>query len=184
MPTNRSRRAPKPGDDTPGREAVARETVWEQTVFDLALLVFVALVVATASTGILFQPGAWYESLRKPGWTPPNWLFGPVWSVLYIMIAVAGWLVWRAEGFGLALALWVAQLALNGAWSWLFFGRRRMDAAFADVTLLWLSIAGFIAAALPVSQAAALLFVPYLVWVTIAAALNYTVWRMNPGAAR
>lgn len=150
---------------------------------DLSLIVFIVLVVATASTGILFQPGAWYEGLSKPGWTPPNWLFGPVWSVLYLMIAVAGWLVWRIEGAGLAMLLWVAQLVLNGMWSWLFFGRRRMDLAFLDVVALWLAIAGFILAASPVSGMAALLFVPYLVWVTIAGALNRAVWRMNPTIA-
>lgn len=152
-------------------------------MFDLSLLVFVALVIATAATGVLFQPGAWYERLAKPSWTPPNWLFGPVWSVLYIMIAVAGWLVWSAEGAGLAIALWACQLVLNGLWSFLFFGIRRMDLAMVDVTLLWLSIAAFAAAALPVSQTAALLFLPYLAWVTIAAALNLSVWRLNPQAA-
>lgn len=153
-------------------------------MFDLGLLVFVALVIATASTGILFQPGAWYETLNKPSWTPPNWLFGPVWSILYIMIAVAGWLVWRAEGAGPAILLWGCQLVLNGLWSFLFFGIRRMDLAMVDVLLLWLAIASFIAVALPVSQAAALLFIPYLVWVSIAAGLNLSVWRMNPEAAR
>ena len=106
-------------------------------MFDLSLLVFVALVIATAATGVLFQPGAWYERLAKPSWTPPNWLFGPVWSVLYIMIAVAGWLVWSAEGAGLAIALWACQLVLNGLWSFQFFGIRRMDLAMVDVTLLW-----------------------------------------------
>lgn len=153
-------------------------------MFDLSLLVFVALVVATAATGILFQPGAWYETLEKPFWTPPNWLFGPVWSILYIMIAVAGWLVWRADGMGAAVLLWACQLALNGLWSFLFFGIRRMDLAMVDVVLLWLAIASFIAVALPISQAAAFLFIPYLVWVSIAAALNLSVWRMNPEAAR
>lgn len=151
---------------------------------DASLLVFLVLVIATALTGIFFQPGAWYETLRRPSWTPPNWLFGPVWSVLYIMIAVAGWLVWRAEGFGLAMTLWGAQLVLNGLWSALFFGARRMDIALADVALLWLSIAGFIFAASAASQIAAWLFVPYLVWVTIASMLNLTMLRLNPEAGR
>ncbi len=146
---------------------------------DWTLLVFFALVVATASTGIFFQPGAWYAQMRKPSWTPPNWAFGPVWTVLYIMIAIAGWLVWREAGPGPAIFLWGAQLVLNGLWSWLFFGRRRMDLAFVDVVLLWLSVAAFAVAAIPVSTTASLLFLPYLVWVTIAGALNLTVWRMN-----
>ena len=84
-------------------------------MFDASLLVFVAIVALTAMTGIFFQPGAWYETLRKPSWTPPNWLFGPVWSVLYIMIAVAGWLVWRADGFGPAMWLWVSRRSCSTA---------------------------------------------------------------------
>ena len=143
------------------------------------MLVFVALVLITASSGYFFQPGQWYKTLRKPGWTPPNWLFGPVWSVLYIMIAVSGWLVWRTGEAPLALTIWAVQLMVNGAWSYFFFGRRRMDLALVDVTLLWLLVAAYIVAALPVSRAAALLFAPYLLWVTIAGTLNATVWRMN-----
>ena len=150
---------------------------------DISLFVFIGLAVVTAMTGILFQPGEWYKSLDKPSWTPPDWLFGPVWSVLYLMMAVAGWLVWTGLGMSAALVLWGLQLVLNGMWSWLFFGRRRMDLAFVDVVFLWLSIAGFIlvvAASIPV---AALLFAPYLLWVTIASALNLSVWRRNPQAA-
>lgn len=136
-----------------------------------------------ASSGAVFRPGDWYAGLRKPGWTPPNWLFGPVWSLLYIMIAIAGWLAWRAQPDSLAVWIWGVQLVLNGAWSWLFFGRRRMDLAFGEVCLMWLSIAAFIVAAYPVSMTASLLFVPYLIWVTIAATLNYSVWRLNPARA-
>lgn len=150
---------------------------------DWSLALFVLLCVATASTGILFQPGEWYRGLAKPDWTPPDRAFGVVWSVLYLMIALAGWLVWRSAGAGPALGFWIAQLLLNGAWSWLFFGLRRMDLAFADVALLWLATLGFVVAALPVSGWAAALFVPYLAWVSVAAALNLTVWRMNPQAA-
>lgn len=151
-------------------------------MFDASLLVFVAIVALTAMTGIFFQPGAWYETLRKPSWTPPNWLFGPVWSVLYIMIAVAGWLVWRADGFGPAMWLWLAQIVLNGLWSFFFFGIRRMDLALVDVTGMWLVIAAFILVASSISVVSAWLFVPYLVWVTIAGALNFTVRRLNPAA--
>jgi len=136
-----------------------------------------------ASSGAVFRPGDWYAGLRKPGWTPPNWVFGPVWSILYIMIAIAGWLTWRAQPDSLAVWIWGVQLVLNGAWSWLFFGRRRMDLAFSEVCLMWLSIAAFIVAAYPVSVTASLLFVPYLIWVTIAATLNYSVWRLNPARA-
>lgn len=147
--------------------------------FDWTFIIFVLLVIAMASSGALFRPGDWYEGLRKPGWTPPNWLFGPVWSVLYIMIAIAGWLIWRADPHGPAMWLWGVQLVLNGIWSWLFFGRHRMDLAFYEVSLMWLTIAAFILAAYPASALAALLFVPYLIWVTIAATLNLSVWRLN-----
>jgi benzodiazapine receptor len=150
---------------------------------DWSLAVFVILVVVAASSGIFFQPGDWYESLRKPRWTPPNWLFGPVWSVLYVMIAIAGWLVWKqAPGSG-AMWFWGLQLFVNATWSGVFFGMRRMDLAFYDIGLLWLLVAGFIVTALPISTVAALLFVPYLIWVSIAGALNWTVWRMNAAEA-
>ena len=106
--------------------------------FDWWLAVFVALVVAAASSGVFFKPGDWYRGLRKPSWTPPNWLFGPVWSVLYLMIACAGWLVWSTGTGGAALWLWGLQLAVNATWSGIFFGMRRMDLAFYDIVLLWL----------------------------------------------
>ena len=149
--------------------------------FDWSLLVFFLLMVVNGTSGALFRPGEWYENLRKPGWTPPNWLFGPVWTTLYVMIAIAGWLVWRSGAPGIAIWLWGLQLVVNFGWSGLFFGMRRMDLAFYAVVLMWLLIAGFIVMAAPLSPVAALLFVPYLIWVTIAGALNWTVWRMNPG---
>jgi len=145
-------------------------------------LVFFGLVFAAACSGAVFKPGDWYDSLEKPSWNPPKWAFPVVWSILYIFIAVAGVFVWRAEGFGVAMMFWGAQLVLNALWSALFFGVKRMDWAFYEVSALWLSIIGFIVTAWPVSQAAALLFIPYLAWVTTAATLNRTVWRMNPDA--
>ena len=146
---------------------------------DLSFVVFLGLVMAAASTGMLFKPGEWYRRLSKPSWTPPDIAFPIVWTVLYLMIAVAGWLVWR-EGSVVALIFWGLQLILNALWSYLFFGQRRMDLALADVSLLWVSVAGFIVVAWPLSTTAALLFVPYLIWVTIAANLNRAVLKMNP----
>lgn len=145
----------------------------------ISLLVFLAITAAAAVTGSLFRPGPWYETLAKPFWTPPNWLFPPVWTILYIMIAVAGWRVWKVEGLGLAVGIWAASLALNSAWSWLMFGQKQIGLAGIDVAMLWLSIVAFIAIALPLDRTAALLFVPYLVWVSYAAALNFAIWRMN-----
>lgn len=146
----------------------------------VSLALIIGCVVCTAFTGAFFKPGEWYVSLRKPSWTPPDWAFPVVWSLLYVAIAWSAWIMVRAEGFGLFMVVWVLQLLLNGSWSWLFFGKKRMDWAFIDVCALWLSIALLIALAWPVSQLAALLLVPYLVWVTIAAALNRRVWTMNP----
>ena len=122
----------------------------------------------------------WYAHLAKPTWTPPGWVFGPVWTVLYPMMAVAGWLVWRKGRSRRATLLFLLQLALNAAWPWLFFFLRRPDWAFAAVTVLAVAILAAIVAFLPVSRGAALLLVPYLGWVLFAGALNLAIWRLNP----
>lgn len=140
---------------------------------------FLALCAGVALSGVTFKPGEWHANLTKPGWNPPNWVFAPVWTVLYVMIAVAGWLVWKEEPLATAMAFWALQLVLNAVWSWLFFGLHRMDLGFFDIVLLWLAIVGFILTAWPVSQLAALLFVPYWLWVSFAAALNFSIWRLN-----
>lgn len=149
----------------------------------IALGVFVVLNFLAASSGAFFKPGAWYEGLAKPGWTPPNWAFPVVWSVLYLMNAASGWLVWQAGGMAAApaLAVYVASLVLNAGWSAMFFGLRRMDLGLVNVALLWLSIVAVAVMFWPFSQIAAALQLPYLVWVSIATALNFTVWRMNRG---
>ncbi len=149
----------------------------------LGLLGFAAATFVTALSGAFFKPGQWYEGLRKPSWRPPNWLFGPAWTVLYVTIAIAGWLVWREAGFagaGLPLAIYGIQLVLNAVWSGLFFGLRRPDLAFVEVVLLWLSILATILAFAPIHAGAAWLLLPYLCWVAFAAWLNLTLWRMNP----
>ncbi|MEL6662230.1 MAG: TspO/MBR family protein [Pseudomonadota bacterium] len=144
---------------------------------------FLALNFAAASAGAIFKPGTWYEALEKPGWTPPNWAFPVVWTVLFIMNAVAGALVWQAAGLGLAIGVYIISLVFNFAWSGLFFGARRMDLGMVDVSLLWLSIAATMALFWPISPLASALQAPYLVWVTIAAALNLRVMQMNPRGA-
>ena len=150
----------------------------------MAGIVFAALVLLAASTGAVFKPGPWYAGLRKPAWTPRSWVFPVVWTLLYAAIAFAGWSVWREAGWSLPIAFWGAQLVLNAAWSWLFFGLKRMEWAMADVSLLVLTVLGFIVTAAPVSAIAAWLFVPYLVWVVTAAALNLRVMQMNPNEAK
>lgn len=148
----------------------------------LVLLVFLLLCAAVATTGILFQPGTWYAALTRPAWTPPNWVFPPAWTTLYVMIAVAGWLVWRAVGFRRAVipfALYALQLVLNAAWSWLFFGLHRMDLGFFDIIALGLAILATILAFYRVDRVAGLLLIPYVLWVGFAAALNLAIWHLN-----
>lgn len=144
-----------------------------------SFFIFLAIVVVVASTGILFKPGEWYDRLKKPDWTPPNWMFPVVWSVLYLFIALSGWYVFKAQGFGLLLGLWGLQMVLNMAWSWLFFGRHQMLAGLIDIVLLALVIAVFIFLAWEQVPMAAYLFVPYLVWVLVAMMLNHQLWTLN-----
>lgn len=148
----------------------------------LGLLGFLGACFAVSTSGAVFMPGDWYEGLAKPPWNPPNWLFPPAWAVLYVTIAVAGWMVWRRVGFAGAavpLAIYRVQLLLNAGWSAVFFGLRRPDWAFAEVALLWLSILATILAFHPLHAGAAWLLVPYLAWVSFAAVLNFSVWRRN-----
>ena len=121
----------------------------------------------------------WYAGLLKPAWTPPGWIFGPVWSFLYLSMAVAAWLVWRQGNALVPLALFALQLAFNAAWSWLFFGLHSPGAALVDVVLLWVAIAATIPAFWFRSTVAGLLLVPYLAWVSFAAALNFAIWQLN-----
>ncbi len=145
----------------------------------ISLFVFLVLTTLVASTASAFVPGAWYEGLAKPEWTPPNWIFGPVWSLIYLFIAFAGWLVWRSQGLGPALFWWFVQLALNGLWSYFMFGQHDISTAMIDISALWLAIAAFILASWRVNRLAVLLFVPYLAWVSFAAALNFAVLQLN-----
>lgn len=144
------------------------------------LLVFLALTFGAAVVGSQFGPGPWFEALQKPDWNPPNWVFAPVWTALYAMMAVAAWLVWRGGGRRGPIVLFLLQLALNAAWSWLFFGLHRPDLALADIVLLWLAIVATLVAFARVSGGAAALMVPYLAWVSFATVLNASIWRLNP----
>lgn len=141
----------------------------------------VVCTLAAASTGGAFKPGAWYAALKKPVWTPPNWMFPLVWSVLYAAMAYAAWLVWDASGPAAwpALSLYAAQLVANGLWSYLFFGRQRMDWALAEVALLWIMILALAALFWSHNQIAGLLILPYLTWVSVAALLNLRVVQLN-----
>jgi tryptophan-rich sensory protein len=143
------------------------------------VLVFALLVAAIAYFGSSFEPGPFYAALQKPAWTPPDAIFAPVWTVLYVLIALAGVIAWRAQGFGPLLWLWLLQLVLNGAWSYLMFGQKQITPALVDIAALWLVILAFIVVAWPIRRMAALLFIPYFLWVSYAAALNFEIWRLN-----
>jgi benzodiazapine receptor len=153
-----------------------------------SLLVLVAFVIASfaaAATGVIFKPGDWYKQLDKPGWRPPDWLFAPVWTVLYASIALSGWLVWRQAGIAgaaLPLSVFLVQLLLNAAWMPIFFGLHRLGLALVEILVLWAAILATIILFQRVSLAAAMLLVPYLAWVGFAAALNYSIWWRYRGA--
>ncbi len=148
----------------------------------LILLLFFAASFSAASFGIRFQPGEWYEALAKPALTPPNWIFGPVWTVLYVTISVSGWLVWKQVGFAAAsieFSAYGVQLVLNAVWSWIFFGLHEPGIAFADILLLCLGIAVTIVLFWRITWLAGALLLPYLGWVTFASFLNWKLWRLN-----
>lgn len=143
-------------------------------------ITFVAAAIGGAAS---VNAGSFYTELVRPEWAPPSWVFGPVWTTLYVGMGVAAWLVWRVDGFRAArtvLSLFLLQLALNALWSWLFFGWHRGALAFADVLLLWVFIVATLIAFWRVRPLAGALLVPYLLWVSFAAALNYAVWQLNP----
>jgi tryptophan-rich sensory protein len=148
----------------------------------LGLIAFVALcfgvsVLGSRATGPALA--AWYPALRKPSWTPPGWVFGPVWTLLYPLVAVAGWMAWREGRARFGPLVYLLQLALNAAWPWFFFGQRRPDLALVCVVALWVAILATVVAFWRVSRAAASLMLPYLAWVAFAAALNHAIWRLN-----
>ena len=129
------------------------------------------------------MPGEWYATLQKPPWNPPSWIFGPVWTALYIMMATAAWLVWQRGGWAgqrRALTLYLVQLVLNAAWTPLFFGLKLPGFAFAEILLLLGAVIAATVAFRKVHKGAAALLVPYLAWVSFAAVLNFTLWRLNP----
>jgi len=150
----------------------------------IGLIGWVLVVFVAAALGALASRHArdFYAGLAKPSWAPPGWLFGPVWTGLYLLMGVAAWLVWRRAGWGgatIALSLFLAQLTCNALWSWLFFAWRRGALAFADVVLLLALIIATLLAFLPFHTLAAILLIPYLAWVTFATALTWAVWRAN-----
>ncbi len=145
------------------------------------------LIVAFAASAIgavaSIEAKSFYGELVQPAWAPPPWLFGPVWTVLYALMAIAAWLVWRTGSLRanrIPLALFVVQLAVNASWSWLFFAWKLGALAFVEVVVLWVLIVATLLAFWRVRPLAGVLLVPYLLWVSFAAALNYALWQLNP----
>ncbi len=166
---------------SPGATAHGGPSSW------LALLGWVALAALAGAVGAIasLDAGVFYGALEKPAWAPPGWLFGPVWTALYVLMGIAAWLVWRTPTDVAtrrrALALFVTQLALNALWTWLFFAWRQGALAFGEIALLWLAVAVTAWQFGRVRRVAAWLLVPYLAWVSFAAALTWAVWQRNPG---
>jgi tryptophan-rich sensory protein len=148
----------------------------------LMLVLFLALSLSAGLFGSQFKPEEWYEQLAKPSWTPPNWLFAPVWTALYLAMGVAAWLVWRRAGLKkawLAFFFFVLQLILNAVWSWLFFGLHRPGLAFGEIVFLWAAILITLVLFWRHRSLSGVLFLPYLAWVSFAAVLNFSLWRLN-----
>ncbi|MCF8037694.1 MAG: tryptophan-rich sensory protein [Desulfohalobiaceae bacterium] len=148
----------------------------------VGLICWIAVCMASGWIGSRFTPGEWYASLAKPAWNPPDSVFGPVWSVLYVLMGVAAWLVWRKAGFAgarVAIGLFIIQLFLNSLWSFLFFGVHQPGLAFIEMLVLWLVILATTTGFWRVSVPAGILLLPYLCWVGFAIALNFELWRLN-----
>lgn len=151
----------------------------------LMLLFFLSVSFAASVIGSLFTetgPDSWYAALQKPDWNPPSWVFGPVWGTLYALIGLAGWLAWQRSGFGGApgaFTFFFIQITLNAAWTVVFFGLEAPGAAFVEILGLWLFILLTLVSFWRIRRLAGGLLIPYLAWVTFAAALNLAIWRMN-----
>ncbi len=151
----------------------------------LGLLGWLSLAFLAAAIGghASINAGTFYQQLARPDWAPPGWLFGPVWTALYLMMGIAAWLVWKERGLRAAsgaLSLFLMQLTANALWTWLFFAWQRGALAFIEILVLWALILGTSIAFWRIRPMAGVLLLPYLAWVTFAAVLNYTVWQLNP----
>ncbi|HEX2607508.1 MAG TPA: TspO/MBR family protein [Flavisolibacter sp.] len=153
---------------------------WVKLVISLALP---QLVGGTAALFTVTGVGSWYRQIERPSWNPPGWVFGPVWTTLYVMMGIAFYLIWKSQAPDAlkrrAMGLWIAQLIFNFLWSFLFFGQHLIGAAFAEIIILWLLILLTIFAFARISKTAAWLLVPYISWVSFAAILTYTILRLN-----
>jgi tryptophan-rich sensory protein len=142
-------------------------------------LTYFAACIAAGSTGAMFSPGAWYESLEKPSWTPPNWLFPVAWTTLYLLMSWSAARVAALPDTGHALAFWSLQIALNTLWTPVFFGLKKLGGGMIVLVFLWLAVAATTLAFFRADWVAGAMFLPYVVWVTVAGALNLSIWMKN-----
>lgn len=153
----------------------------------IGLAIFIAICLGAGGLGAIAttpEIEGWYKTIEKPTWNPPDDVFGPVWTTLYLMMAMAAWLVWKPAGLksaAMPLMLFAVQLVLNIAWSWIFFSMHKPGWAFAEIVILWLAIVGTTVTFFRCSKIAGWLMIPYLVWVSFAGVLNFTIWRLNAG---
>lgn len=146
-----------------------------------ALVSFIAIALLSGMFASQFEPGVWYALMNKPAWTPPDWVFAPVWIALYVLMGAAAWLVWQVRGWHGSHWLFVAQLVLNAGWSWLFFGLHRTGWALGEMGVLWLLVLAMMVGFWRVRAAAGVLILPYWLWLCFTLALNYELWRLNEG---
>lgn len=145
----------------------------------VTFLIFLIACGAAATTGMVFKPGQWYAQLNKPKFTPPNWVFPVAWTTIYLLLAWVGYRLTMIPGSEQVLALWAAQIALNTLWTPVFFGAQRIVAAMIILVLLWLVVAVMVVLALRLDVITGLLLFPYLAWLCVAAALNFSIMRNN-----
>ena len=153
------------------------------TISIIGAVGWLVLTFGMAAIGSRFLPDEWYRKLNKPTWNPPNSIFAPVWTILYLLMATAAWLVWRQYEISVALvplSLFVLQLLLNTAWTWLFFGRHQIRSALLDIVALWILILATLLSFWRLDMLAGILLLPYLAWVSFAMVLNWAIWQKNP----
>ncbi len=169
----------EPYDENMSTISTPKESRGRQAV---GLIAWLAFCFASSATAAFIGKDAWYESLKVPSWNPPSWVFGPVWTVLYVMMAVAAWMIWRQGGWKVqwrALCAFCVQWLFNVLWTPLFFGAHRPDLAFFDIVLLWFALVVTIVLFWRVKMVAGVVLLPYLAWVSFAAVLNFSIWRLN-----
>ena len=148
----------------------------------LGLLFWLLVTFGVAYIASQFEPGQWYGTISKPSWTPPGWIFGPVWGLLYLAMSISAWLVWRKAGrvsMSAPIGFYVSQLIVNGLWSWFFFGRQWIGVALIDLILLVILVAVTLVLFLRTDRRAGFLLIPYFLWICFAMALNFQIWRLN-----